>query len=82
MRNTPSKADPYTGGGLSTDWVVYPLTADEVITAVSDVNTSKTVTGIKYYNLAGMASDAPFDGINIRVTTYSDGTRQASKIRF
>ena len=80
MRSTPSKADPYTDGGLSTDWVVYPLTSPSVITAVSDVNTSKTVMGTKYYNLAGLASDQPFDGINIVVTTFSDGSKQAVKV--
>lgn len=81
--NLSLRATPYTEGGFSTDWVVYPLEAPAgTPTAVTDIFTTKSVTGIKYYNLAGMASDVPFDGINIRVTTYSDGTRQASKIRF
>lgn len=81
--NLSLRATPYTDGGFSTNWVVYPLEAPEgTPTAVTDIFTTKSVTGIKYYNLAGMASDVPFDGINIRVTTYSDGTRQASKIRF
>ena len=81
--NLSLRATPYTDGGFSTDWVVYPLEAPAgTPTAVTDIATTKSVTGIKYYNLAGMASDVPFDGINIRVTTYSDGTRQASKIRF
>lgn len=78
----PSSKSPYTTGGYSTGYTVYPTSAPTVITAVNDVNMAKTVTGIKYYNLAGVASDQPFDGINIVVTTYSDGTRQASKIRF
>ncbi len=81
--NLSLRATPYTDGGFSTEWVVYPLEAPAgTPTAVTDIFTTKSVTGIKYYNLAGLASDVPFDGINIRVTTYSDGTRQASKIRF
>ncbi|MBO4814298.1 MAG: hypothetical protein J5523_05000 [Muribaculaceae bacterium] len=82
QRNTASKATPYTEGGLSNDWVVYPLTTPSVITAVSDVNTTKTISGIKYFNLAGMASDVPFDGINIRVTTFSDGSKQTTKVMY
>ena len=80
QRSTASKATPYTGGGYSNDYVVYPLSTPSVITAVNDVNATKTVSGIKYYNLAGMASDVPFDGVNIRVTTFSDGSNQATKV--
>ncbi len=38
------------------------------------------VAGVKYYNLAGMASDKPFDGVNIIVTTYTDGSRSSAKV--
>ena len=51
-----------------------------VITAVKDVNANKTVAGKKYYNLAGVESDQPFDGVNVVVTTYTDGTKAASKV--
>ena len=63
---------------------VYPLEgiADMTPTGVQNVTTQGEVINVRYYNLAGMAGDQPFDGINIVVTTYSDGTRQASKIRF
>ena len=53
---------------------------DGVKTAVKDVNVTKTVAGVKYVNLAGMESDTPFNGVNITVTTYSDGTRSTAKI--
>ena len=33
-----------------------------------------------YYNLAGMSSATPFDGINIVVTRYSDGTTSTAKV--
>lgn len=79
--NLSLRATPYTDGGFSTNWVVYPLEAPEgTPTAVTDIFTTKSVTGIKYYNLAGMASDQPFDGINIVVTTFSDGSKQAVKV--
>ena len=51
----------------------------EVVTAVNDIN-AKAVAGVKYYNLAGVESDQPFDGVNVVVTTYTDGTKAASKV--
>ena len=48
-------------------------------TAVTDVN-SKAVAGVKYVNIAGMESNVPFDGVNIVVTTYTDGTKAAAKV--
>ena len=48
-------------------------------TAVTDIN-SKTVAGVKYVNIAGMESNVPFDGVNIVVTTYTDGTKTAAKV--
>lgn len=46
----------------------------------SDVTSSRTVVGVSYYNLMGVKSDKPFDGINIVVTTYSDGSCSSRKI--
>ena len=47
---------------------------------VQDMATSRTVTSVRYYNLTGVESSQPFDGINIVVTTYSDGSRSSKKI--
>ena len=33
-----------------------------------------------YYNAQGLSSDKPFDGVNIVVTTYSDGSTHTSKV--
>ena len=48
-------------------------------TAITDVN-GKTVSSVKYVNLAGVESSKPFDGVNVVVTTYTDGTRSAAKV--
>lgn len=50
------------------------------VTVVKELYTPRTVTGVHYYNLMGARSDKPFDGINIVVTTYSDGSRTSKKI--
>ena len=40
----------------------------------------KTVNSVKYYNIAGMESNVPFEGVNIMVTTYNDGTTNTCKV--
>lgn len=40
----------------------------------------KTINNVKYYNVAGMESNMPFDGVNIKVTTYNDGTTTTCKV--
>ena len=47
---------------------------------IQDVATPSTVASVRYYNLMGVESDKPFDGLNIVVTTYSDGSRTSKKI--
>lgn len=64
---------------------VYELTIvlDEPLdgaTAVDANLADKTVAGVKYVNLAGMTSDEAFKGVNIMVTTYSDGTVSSTKV--
>ena len=48
-------------------------------TGVNDIN-GKAVANVKYVNMAGVESDKPFDGVNIVVTTYTDGTKAAAKV--
>ena len=59
---------------------VAPKLKYNVNTAISTISTNKQVTGVTYYNVAGVASVTPFDGINIVVTRYSDGSQTATKI--
>ncbi len=50
------------------------------VTVVREVVAPRTIVGTSYYNLMGVESDKPFDGLNIVVTTYSDGSRTSKKI--
>ncbi|MBR1725738.1 MAG: hypothetical protein IJ724_03660 [Muribaculaceae bacterium] len=56
----------------------YKLSAP--MTAVSNVNAAKTATGVKYVNVAGQVSNVPFQGVNMVVTSYSDGTQNTTKV--
>ena len=49
-------------------------------TAVTDVNAAKAVSSVKYYNAAGVAADSAFEGVNIVVTKYADGSQSVVKV--
>ena len=50
-----------------------------ISTGLENLN-ARQVVGVKYYNVAGIESDAPFHGVNIMVTRYSDGSSTTTKI--
>ena len=50
------------------------------VTGVNGINAGKTVASVKYYNVAGQAADKAFQGVNIVVTTYTDGTTSTVKV--
>ena len=58
---------------------VKMVVTKKTVTGVNDIN-AKAVAGVKYYNLAGVESNVPFDGVNIVETTYTDGTKAAAKV--
>lgn len=60
------------------EYEVFPLNiTDQTVTAINGV----TVNGdVKYFNVSGMFSDRPFQGVNIVVTEYTDGTSTTSKM--
>lgn len=78
-------SQPYKYNVTTSKYIVSPIdiTNDEstggVVTAVSETRAARSVESVRYYNLAGMMSSQPFEGVNIIVTTYSDGTNKTSK---
>ena len=48
--------------------------------AITTIDGERQEAGVRYYNLAGVESAEPQPGVNIRVTTYTDGTRKSEKI--
>ena len=51
-----------------------------VSTGISTIDNAKQVSSVDYINLAGVRSNVPFDGINIVVTRFTDGTTTVTKL--
>ncbi|MBR5117343.1 MAG: hypothetical protein IK100_01715, partial [Muribaculaceae bacterium] len=72
IRKSASKAGPYE---------VYPTDLNPgVVTGVGMINVNGNVKSVKYVNVAGIVSDVPFQGVNIVVTEYTDGSRTTTKM--
>lgn len=50
------------------------------LNAITTISGEKQVLSTRYFNLNGMESAEPCKGINIMVTTWSDGSRTTQKI--
>ena len=66
----------------SSEYGIYPLDLPEGghPTAVREVNAGKQVLSVRYYNVMGVEASQPFDGVNIIVTRYTDGSSSAIKV--
>ena len=69
----------YTVDGVTNKSDIVYLEVYPRPTAVNEVNTDKTVTGVRFFNAAGQEMAQP-SGLTIQVTTYSDGTTSAVKV--
>lgn len=49
-------------------------------TSISVVDAAKNVESVSYFNLAGVESSTPFQGVNIEVKKYTDGSKTTSKV--
>lgn len=52
----------------------------QITTGINVMNYTGEVVSRTYVNAQGMKSDKPFDGINIVITRYSDGTTSTTKV--
>lgn len=64
-------------------YIVYPVTiqqtSESVITGVMNVAGVREVAAVEYVNLAGQRSSRPWQGVNIVITRYTDGTVTTAK---
>ncbi len=81
-KNSAGKARPTDSDRLYyvvENQITLKVDDEGIVTGIDNV-TSKAVANVKYYNMAGIESYVPFQGINIEVTTYTDGSRTTRKI--
>lgn len=82
--------DPAYSCSASTGGTAFPLERANIIvkkngnniepTGINTVEAIKNVTSVKYYNLQGIESATPFDGVNIMVKTFDDGSKATVKV--
>lgn len=60
--------------------VKFTATGSDIITAVTDKSINREVKDVIYYNMTGAVSVRPFDGVNVVVTRYTDGTTSTRKM--
>ena len=52
-----------------------------IITGIDEAKlANKTISGVDYYNVKGVKSQMPHDGVNIVVTRFNDGTTMTQKM--
>ena len=51
-----------------------------VVTAIGDVSASRQVASVTYYNMLGVPSPRPYQGVNVVVTRYQNGTTETKKV--
>ncbi len=77
--NTPKVPD------INDIYRILPLDMDSYETTTTGVRTimsseASEIVGISYFNTLGQESSEPFDGVNIRVIRYKDGSIRSMKI--
>lgn len=81
--DSPNGAPTYRlGDGPAEEYYVVETSGDgsSITTAINELFNGPSVVSQTYYNVQGMQSSTPFDGINIVVTRYSDGSTRTSKV--
>lgn len=69
-----------TVGSASKTWNVKLNTTQPVTTAIETINgNAKGVKSVRYFNINGVESAEPVEGVNIIVKTKADGTIQVQK---
>lgn len=64
-------------------FMVFPLDLlghGSTYTDVNEVESARVVESVSFFNVMGQESKTPFEGVNIVVTRYNDGTTQVNKV--
>ena len=74
--------DDATHSPVSTLWEAYLISVGEsnpIETAITPVMASAQPVSVEYYNMMGVKASVPFDGFNVVVTLYDDGSSTVEK---
>ena len=75
-----SKAADPNGDYYIAEYTISEALTNDIPTSINGVDSYRQVVSEKYYNPAGIESDTPFQGVNIVVTRYSDGSTSTVKV--
>ena len=78
--NAPRRVSKSDGDSYFTNYTAYALAAPEEVTGITENMLNKEVDHIDYVNTIGQVSDTPWQGVNIVVTHYSDGSTSTAKV--
>lgn len=56
-----------------------PVQLSDIPTGIIGISPDRMPVNVVYYNMLGVASDTPYPGVNIIVTTYEDGSKSTVK---
>ena len=76
ISNMPGTKGANVDVAQSKGWYVIA----DFVDGIADASVSVSPVSTTYINVNGMVSDQPFNGVNVVVTRYSDGTRQVTKV--
>ena len=84
-RRAPAMVENRTANIMATAGnftATLPLTVTDPSTGVTDLSVNAAPVSVKYVNAMGQVSNKAFDGVNIVVTKYNDGTQNTTKVVF
>jgi len=64
----------------ATENVDIDANSDNIVTGIVSQRYNREVSGVMYYNAMGLPSVTPWQGVNIVVTRYTDGTTSTTKV--
>jgi hypothetical protein len=71
--------DVWNFGTGTVTWKDIVSAPSNTLTGVDNNVAEKSVENVKYYNIQGIESAQPYTGLNIVVTTYTDGSHKTVK---
>lgn len=77
---TDGSVDAWAFASSGVTWKEIEAAPAVTPTGISSEVAEKAVQSVAYYNLQGVQSAVPFSGINVVVTTYTDGSRSTVKV--